>query len=630
MSQQDALKPALEEKKEDCVHSFITTLDLGRSCTICGLVVEHIKDMVFMWHKPVLKQKRLTPGERQPRYWSKEGDDAELEEPLGIPGLEVHPSLEEALHPHQLDGFKFLSRNLVEEDAGGCMLAFAPGTGKTFLVISFLQSFLIQVPHAKPMVVAPKGMLRPWAQEFKKWEVEEIPIFDLYEANSVESQLDLLQKWQQQERSVLLVGYPQFVNMTGDVGKLLTEGPGLLILDEGHLARTKNTKILTSLMQVRTKRRVLLSGTPFNNNSDEFYHTLELIRPNFMLQTGASLSPTTNSTEVIASEMVVVSQSTSFMKPSNGRQAFKDIFGDGIDSGDPKQMTEALRHLRTFIAPFVSWHKGEILDTLPGISDFTVMLHITPMQRHLLDLSEMKNNDNLQKRAAAIYVHPVLEPVAETGNRSQDDLRLQGDVKVRDGAKLRWVLDLVRLCHAAGEKLLIFSEYLYSLALIENMASHQMGWSKGVQILRLDGKMHPAERESTITRFNSNSESQVLCASVKACGEGISLVGASRVVLLEVSWNPAVARQAISRAFRIGQQRKVVVYRLIAANTHEEHKIHESSIRKDWLARVLFDQNAACNDYRSILCDVTKGCSDRFLDHGPLRDGVRSIYEREF
>jgi DNA repair and recombination RAD54-like protein len=443
--------------------------------------------------------------------------------------------LEEALHLHQLDGFKFLSRNLVEEDAGGCMLAFAPGTGKTFLIISFLQSFLIQVPHAKPMVVAPKGMLRPWAQEFKKWEVEEIPIFDLYEANSVESQLDLLQKWQQQERSVLLVGYPQFVNMTGDVGKLLTEGRGLLILDEGHLARTKNTKILTSLMQVRTKRRVLLSGTPFNNNSDEFYHTLELIRPNFMLQTRACLSLTTNSTEVIASEMVVASQSTSIMKPSNGRQAFKDIFGDGIDSGDPKQMTQALRHLRTFIAPFVSWHKGEILDTLPGISDFTVMLHITPMQRRLLDLSEMKNNDNLQKRAAAIYVHPVLEPVSETGNRSQDDLRLQGDVKVRDGAKLRWVLNLVRLCHAAREKLLIFSEYLYSFALIENMTSHRMGWRKGVQIVWLDGKMQPAERESTITRFNSNSESWVLCASVKACGEGISLVGASRVVLLEVS-----------------------------------------------------------------------------------------------
>jgi DNA repair and recombination RAD54-like protein len=134
-----------------------------------------------------------------------------------------------------------------------------------------------------------------------------------------------------------------------------------------------------------------------------------------MLQTGANPSPTTNLTEVVASEMVAASQSASVMKPSNGRQAFKDVFRDGIDSGDPKRMTEALRHLRTFIAPFVSWHKGEILDTLPRISDFTVMLHITPMQRRLLDLSEMKNNDNLQKRAAAIYVHPVLEPAVGVG-----------------------------------------------------------------------------------------------------------------------------------------------------------------------------------------------------------------------
>jgi DNA repair and recombination RAD54-like protein len=125
--------------------------------------------------------------------------------------------------------------------------------------------------------------------------------------------------------------------------------------------------------------------------------------------------------------------------------------------------------------------------------------------------------------------------VAKTGGKSWDDLGPQGNVKVTDGAKLRWVLDLVRLCHAAKERLLIFSEYLYAVALIENMTSRRMGWSKGVQILRLDEKMHLAERESTITRFNSNSESWVLCASVKACGEGISLVGASRVVLLEVS-----------------------------------------------------------------------------------------------
>jgi len=162
-------------------------------------------------------------------------DDGVLEEEaklVGMAALEAHPFLESQMHPHQLEGFKILSRNLVEEDSGGCMLAFAPGTGKSFLVICFIQSFMVQVPNARPMIVAPKSMLRPWMVEFKKWEVEEITLMNLYEA---ENQVEMLKLWQE-TRSVLLVGYSQFTNMSGEVGRYLTEGPGLMILDEGHLA----------------------------------------------------------------------------------------------------------------------------------------------------------------------------------------------------------------------------------------------------------------------------------------------------------------------------------------------------------------------------------------------------------
>ncbi len=560
-------------------------------------------------------------------------DGEELQESLlTMSGLEVHPSLEDRMHPHQLEGFKFLSRNLVEEDGGGCMLAFAPGTGKSFLVISFIQSFLVQMPDAKPLIVAPKGMLLPWAREFKKWEVQEITTFNLYEAQScVDSQLSMLQKWQQQERSVLLVGYSQFVNMTGEVGRLLTEGPGLLILDEGHLARTKDTKILKSLMQVRTKRRVLLSGTPFNNNFDEFYNTLELVRPGFMQRASALLSPVANALEPFWSETVAAGSIPSPTKKSGnaGRQAFKDVIVERIESGTPAGILTALKQLQILIAPFVAWHKGQILETLPGISDFTIMLHLTPAQKHSLALAEKHDiRDNLQKGPAAIYVHPILEQVGEK-KRSQDDLRLQENVNVKDGAKLRWVTDLMGLCDAAGEKLLIFSEYLYSLALIENVIAYRMGWGKGLQILRIDGKTNLLEREKIVKSFNEGQDARVLCASIKACGEGISLVGASRVVLLEVPWNPAVARQAISRAFRIGQKKKVVVYRLIAADTQEEKNMHESSTRKEWLSRLLFDQSIG-NSHTSILWDVTGKCSDRFLDQGPLMEGVRNVLEREF
>ncbi|CAM5998800.1 unnamed protein product [Sphagnum balticum] len=627
-------EPVLDETPNGhCIHTLVIMPDLGRTCTQCGLVTERIEHMSFIYHAPRYLRNPSSKGRKAQDPYCSIPDGEELQESLlTMSGLEVHPSLEDRMHPHQLEGFKFLSRNLVEEDGGGCMLAFAPGTGKSFLVISFIQSFLVQMPDAKPLIVAPKGMLLPWVREFKKWEVQEITTFNLYEAQScVDSQLSMLQKWQRQERSVLLVGYSQFVNMTGEVGRLLTEGPGLLILDEGHLARTKDTKILKSLMQVRTKRRVLLSGTPFNNNFDEFYNTLELVRPGFMQRASALLSPVANALEPFWSETVAAGSIPSPTKKSGnvGRQAFKDVIVERIESGTPAGILTALKQLRILIAPFVAWHKGQILETLLGISDFTIMLHLTPAQKHSLALAEKHDiRDNLQKGPAAIYVHPILEQVGEK-KRSQDDLRLQENVNVKDGAKLRWVTDLMRLCDAAGEKLLIFSEYLYSLALIENVIAHRMGWGKGLQILRIDGKTQLLEREKIVKSFNEGQDARVLCASIKACGEGISLVGASRVVLLEVPWNPAVARQAISRAFRIGQKKKVVVYRLIAADTQEEKNMHESSTRKEWLSRLLFDQSIG-NSHTSILWDVTGKCSDRFLDQGPLMEGVRNVLEREF
>lgn len=560
--------------------------------------------------------------------WDGDGDGVLEEEAklVGMAPLEAHPFLEGEMHSHQSEGFKFLSRNLVEEDSGGCMLAFAPGTGKSFLVISFIQSFMVQVPNARPMIVAPKSMLRPWMQEFKKWEVEEIKVMNLYEA---ENQVEMLKQWQETS-SVLLVGYSQCTNMSGEVGRYLTEGPGLLVLDEGHLARTESTKILKSLSRVHTKRRVLLSGTPFNNNFEEFYTTLELVRPNFMMRANPQMCPTLNT--LIAPEPKSSSLLPVLKKSTNaGRQAFKDVIGEKFESGQHDNIARALKQLRVLIEPFVAWHKGQVLKSLPGITDLTIMLDLSLQQRELLKNVNSEVRDNLQKRAAAIYVHPILEPVAEHGKRTQNDPRLKGNIDVKQGVKLRWVLDLVQLCDDAKEKVLIFSEYLYTLALIENMAVQKMKWSKDSQILRLDGKLAPQEREKIINKFNTDPDARMLCASIKACGEGISLVGASRVVILEVVWNPAVTRQAISRAFRIGQQKKVVVYRLLAADTYEEHKMHAAATRKEWLSKLLFDPTISCEDPNSILWDVTDNCTDSFLaGGGALRVGVMKIYEREF
>lgn len=211
--------------------------------------------------------------------------------------LHLHPLYDQKLHDHQRDGFAFLTKNLIGDKKGGsvgCILAHAPGTGKTFLMVSFIQSFLARFREGRPIIIAPKIMLKAWQDEFEKFKVEEIPIFDLNGCNPVgmtydeedgdlpahmklnlkENRAKVLHEWQG-SRGVLLMSYTLFAiliekgqsekalpeSLDHQISKVLLEAPDLVVLDEGHLARTKKTKILKSLIQMRTKRRVLLSGT---------------------------------------------------------------------------------------------------------------------------------------------------------------------------------------------------------------------------------------------------------------------------------------------------------------------------------------------------------------------------------
>lgn len=141
-----------------------------------------------------------------------------------------------------------------------------------------------------------------------------------------------------------------------------------------------------------------------------------------------------------------------------------------------------------------------------------------------------------------------------------------------EGVKTRFVINLLKLLQngvlGGHEKLLVFSQNLRPLDLLEAMMNTLFGWAKERDFLQLDGSHNLSERQSIIEQFNDPTGGvRVLLASTKACGEGITLTGASRVVFMDVLWNPAVIRQAISRAFRLGQTKIVYVYRLVASGT---------------------------------------------------------------
>lgn len=187
---------------------------------------------------------------------------------LMVTEIAAHPRHTKVMKPHQVEGFNFLRRNLVTDNPGGCILAHAPGSGKTFMIISFIQSFLAKYPQARPLVVLPKGILATWKKEFQRWQVEDIPLLDFYtvKADGRAQQLEVLKKWVE-EKSILFLGYKQFSAIICDTEtskisatcqEIPLKQPSIPILDEGHTPRNENTDVLLSLAKVRTPRKVVL------------------------------------------------------------------------------------------------------------------------------------------------------------------------------------------------------------------------------------------------------------------------------------------------------------------------------------------------------------------------------------
>ncbi|PNX85987.1 SNF2 family amino-terminal protein [Trifolium pratense] len=165
-----------------------------------------------------------------------------------------------------------------------------------------------------------------------------------------------------------------------------------------------------------------------------------------------------------------------------------------------------------------------------------------------------------------------------------------------EGVKTKFVYEFVRLCDASKEKVLIFSQFHAPLQLIQDQLNSAFNWSNG-EVLFMSSNDSTKDKQSIIHSFNDeNSKVKVLLAATKACSEGISLVGASRVVFLDVAWNPSVKRQAISRAYRIGQKKVVYTYHLLAEGTTEAEKYGKQA-EKDRLSELLFSaKNATDND----------------------------------
>ncbi|KAJ0974026.1 hypothetical protein J5N97_015991 [Dioscorea zingiberensis] len=309
--------------------------------------------------------------------------------------------------------------------------------------------------------------------------------------------------------------------------------------------------------------------------------------------------------------------------------AFYELVEDTLRNDDNyKRKVTVIQDLREMTDNVLHYYKGDFLEELPGLVDFTVLLNLSYKQKEIVqNLGKLEKFKKLSV-GSAVYIHPRLKEIAEksAGDREFSDEKIDSIIdclEVKDGVKTKVFLNILSLAEAAGEKLLAFSQYHLPMKFLERTLVRLKGWRVGKEIFMITGESSAEERECSTEQFNSSPDAKILFGSIKACGEGISLVGASRVVILDVHLNPSVTRQAIGRAFRPGQEKKVFTYRLVAADSPEEED-HDTCFKKELISKMWFEwsEYSGHQDFELEKVDVNDS-GDMFLDSPIMEPDIK-------
>ncbi|WP_242939943.1 DEAD/DEAH box helicase [Ruminococcus flavefaciens] len=414
-----------------------------------------------------------------------------------------------AAYPYQLEGIKWL-KFLFLNHFGGC-LADDMGLGKTFQIISFLEDQEVKNNIKKVLIIVPKSLLTNWKKEFEKFNsVYRVGIYHGDKRNEFDFE----------NTDVIITTYNTAYLDLKNLNELVYS---LVVFDE--IQTIKNHKSITSdaMKQIRSEMKIGLSGTPMENSISELWNIMDVLNPNVFYSHSA------------------------FMRRYSG-----------------KNYDELKSILNLFILRRM---KKDVLKELPQKSEQIIYCDMEQEQRKLytsINVAVKKAIMSLKAFAAPVVLkgltllrecccHPML---------LNDETNVD---KVYESCKLDALDLLVDNLVGSGHKILIFSNYTSMLHLIQEELEKNEHYKK--IIYYLDGKTK--NRVDVVKQFESADEG-IFLISIKAGGVGLNLVSAQDVIIYDPWWNPFVEQQAVDRAYRIGQDKPVTVYKLVAANTIEE------------------------------------------------------------
>lgn len=444
----------------------------------------------------------------------------------------IPAALQATLRPYQEDGFRWMLR-LANLGAGAC-LADDMGLGKTIQAITLM---LHRGAEGPALVVCPASVLPNWINEINRF-APSLRVVMLHAGG---------------DRKELLASAGGFSVVVTTYGLLLSERALLttiewdtVILDEAHAIKNNQTRTAKAAMALQAHFRLILTGTPIQNNLNEIWSLFHFINPGL-------LGTLKHFTKQFTTPVVYNPDST------------------------------VKNHLKKLIAPYMLRRtKGAVLDELPEKTEIVKLIPLSHDERAFYEAIRLKAIENIRKyRVSDSKQHlNTLTEIGKLRMAACHPQMLHTEVNI-PSSKLSTFLEIAAELITNKHRALVFSQFVRHLDLVKRALD-----DKGISYLYLDGATSIPDREERVKQFQGGT-ADLFLISLKAGGLGLNLTAADYVIHLDPWWNPAIEEQASDRAYRMGQTKPVTIYRLVMQDTIEEKIISLHRNKRDLADQLL-------------------------------------------
>ncbi|XP_045826847.1 protein CHROMATIN REMODELING 4 [Trifolium pratense] len=480
-----------------------------------------------------------------------------------------------SLFPHQLEALNWLRKCWYKSK--NVILADEMGLGKTISACAFISSLYFEFKVSRPcLVLVPLVTMGNWLAEFSLWapDINVVQYHGCAKARAIIRQYEwhasdpsgLNKKTEAYKFNVLLTSYEMVL---ADYSHFRVVPWEVLVVDEGHRLKNSESKLFSLLNSISFQHRVLLTGTPLQNNLGEMYNLLNFLQP------------------------------ASFPSLSSFEERFNDLTS-----------AEKVDELKKLVSPHMLRRlKKDAMQNIPPKTERMVPVELSSIQAEYYRAMLTKNYQilrnigkgipqqsmlNIVMQLRKVCNHPYLIPGTEPDSGSVEFLH---EMRIKASAKLTLLHSMLKILYKEGHRVLIFSQMTKLLDILEDYLNIEFG-PKTYE--RVDGSVSVADRQTAIARFNQDKSRFVFLLSTRSCGLGINLATADTVIIYDSDFNPHADIQAMNRAHRIGQSNRLLVYRLVVRASVEE-RILQLAKKKLMLDQLFKGKSGSQKEVEDIL-----------------------------